>query len=134
MWIVRGLVVWLIIMMVETLHGIVRQALLAPTVGDFSARQISVFTGAALILIVTVLFIRWIGVKSPARLMLLGAVWVALTIAFELLLGRLVFDLPWDRLLEDYDLRHGGLMPIGLLVMGLVPLIAARWRGRRSAR
>lgn len=134
MWIVRGLCVWLVIMMVESLHGIVRQALLAPMVGDFRARQISVFTGAVLILIVSVLFIRWIGVRSSGRLLFLGVLWVGLTVAFEFIFGRLVLDLPWERLLEDYHLLRGGLMPIGLIVLAFAPLIASRWRGRQSSR
>ena len=134
MWIVRGLCVWLVIMMVESLHGIVRQALLAPMVGEFRARQIRVFTGAVLILIVSVLFIRWIGVRSSARLLFLGVLWVVLTVAFEFILGRFILGLPWERLLEDYYLLHGGLMPIGLIVLACAPFIASRWRGRQSSR
>ena len=48
----RGVVVWCGIIIVEVFHGIARTVLLAPLVGDFRARQIAVFTGSILILIV----------------------------------------------------------------------------------
>jgi hypothetical protein len=30
---------------------------------------------------------------------------------------------------SDYNLLQGGLLPIGLLVLTVAPLLAARWRG-----
>ena len=54
--------------------------------------------------------------------------WVLLTIGFELLLGW-VLGLGWARILEDYDLPHGGLMPLGLLFMLCAPWLAMPRRG-----
>jgi hypothetical protein len=54
---------------------------------------------------------------------------VVLTIAFEMGLGRLVFDMDWARIASDYDLRLGGFMGLGLLCMLFTPWVAARWRG-----
>jgi len=51
-----------------------------------------------------------------------------LTLVLEIGLGRLVFGFPWERILSDYDLPRGGLMPLGLLVMALAPLLVARRR------
>ena len=45
MFLFRALLVWLIIIGVETVHGILRGLFLAPLIGDFQARRISVFTG-----------------------------------------------------------------------------------------
>jgi hypothetical protein len=33
-----------------------------------------------------------------------------LTVLFEIGLGRLLLDLPWDRITEDYDLTRGGFL------------------------
>ena len=43
--ILRGVVVWVCIIIVEVLHGIARTMILAPVVGDFRARQIAVVYG-----------------------------------------------------------------------------------------
>ena len=37
--------------------------------------------------------------------------------------------LPWERLAADCNLLEGGLMPLGLLVLFLSPLIAAKVSG-----
>ncbi len=50
MFLLRALAVWLVIMCVEFIHGVLRTLYLAPLVGDFQARQISVLLGSLLIL------------------------------------------------------------------------------------
>jgi len=39
----KAFVVWLALMAAEFVHGVLRIALLVPIVGDFRARQLSVF-------------------------------------------------------------------------------------------
>jgi len=51
-----------------------------------------------------------------------------LTLTFEIVGGRLV-GLSWDRILSDYNIRRGGLLPLGLLAVTLAPLLAAWARG-----
>lgn len=117
-------------MVAEVMHGIVRTVWLAPQVGDFRARQIAVVSGSLLILLIASLTIRWMRIRNGSALLTIGGLWVALTLAFEIALGRWVLDYSWEHLASDYDLRHGGLLPIGLLVMAMSPWLAARMRGR----
>jgi hypothetical protein len=72
------------IIIVEVLHGIGRTLFLAPAVGDFRARQIAVFTGSFLILVVATSFIRWIRPAHPGEAVYVGIVWLVLTLAFIL--------------------------------------------------
>ena len=124
----RAFTVWLVIIAVETVHGILRTLLLVPIVGDFPARQISVFTGSLLIFGVTLFLINWIAVRTNLQLLGVGLLWVVLTVLFELGLGRLVLGLPWERITEDYDLTRGGFMCLGLLFMTVSPWLAASFR------
>jgi hypothetical protein len=55
-------------------------------------------------------------------------VWVVLTVVFEVTFGRLVMRSSWQRLRSDYDLAHGGLLPLGLVALAGSPLVAARLR------
>jgi hypothetical protein len=128
MFLLRALVVWLVIIAVETVHGILRTLLLVPMMGDFPARQISVFTCSLLIFGVTLLFINWIAARTTLQLLMVGTIWVLLTILFEITLGRLVLDLSWDRITEDYDITRGGFLGFGLLFMAVSPLLAATFR------
>jgi peptidoglycan/LPS O-acetylase OafA/YrhL len=126
----RSIAIWLVIIIAESIHGALRQLYLAPLIGDFPARRVSVFTAIGLILVISLLTIRWLQAHDGGTLVRIGALWVTLTILFEAGLGRaLGYD--WKRILEDYDLSKGGLMALGLLAMLFTPLIAARVRGVR---
>jgi hypothetical protein len=74
----------------------------------------------------------WVKAGTAARLLAVGLAWVALTVLFEVALGRLVPGLPWGRLAEDYDPSRGGLMGLGLVIMTVSPVLAARLRRRTT--
>lgn len=124
----KSAAVWLLLMCAETLHGTLRIFLLAPTVGDFRARQIAVFTGALIIFVITTACIKWIKPTKVLTCLFIGAFWVLLTLGFEISLGLFAFNMSLTRILEDYNLPQGGLMPIGLLLMFFTPLAAAKTR------
>jgi hypothetical protein len=128
----RAAAVWVAIIAAETVHGVLRGLLLVPLVGDFPARRIGVPVGSLLVLAVAWPTVRWVGARTTAGLLGVGAFWVALTVLFELALGRLVLGLSWDRLGEDYDPSRGGFLGFGLLFMAACPLIADRLRTRRG--
>ncbi|MCU0705877.1 MAG: hypothetical protein MUF18_18060 [Fimbriiglobus sp.] len=129
--VLRAVLVWLVIIGVETVHGVLRTLLLVPLVGDFPARRVSVLTGSLLIFGVARAFVRWIGAGTRLRLLGVGLLWVLLTVVFEIGLGRYVLGLSWDRIAEDYDVTRGGLLGFGLLFMAAAPTLAAMLR--RSA-
>jgi len=129
MFLLRGSsAVWIVIICAESLHGMLRTIFLAPHVGDFQARQISVVTGSILILTIAYLFVRWIRPGTTGQRVAVGLMWLVLTLLFELSLGRFILGLSWERLFSDYDLSRGGLLPLGLIALTLSPLIAARVR------
>ncbi|MCA9218157.1 MAG: hypothetical protein KDB27_34045 [Planctomycetales bacterium] len=114
--------------MAEILHGILRAVALVPMVGEFQSNQIGVFTGSLIILVIAWLSVRWIGASRRSDLIIVGSLWLVLTLAFELLIGRLVMNLSWHRLLADYNVLAGGLMPLGLLALLFAPMIASKAR------
>lgn len=127
----RGLLVWLIIIIAESIHGILRTLFLAPLVGDFHARQIAVFTGMLLIFLISCLFIHWINAKNKTTLLFIGLLWVVFTIAFETGTGRIA-GFSWSRILSDYNLMEGGLMPLGIIFLFFAPLLAAKASGSQK--
>ncbi len=121
----RATVVWIVIILAETVHGIARIQILEPSVGEFRARQMAVFSGAAIIFLVTRSLIGWIGANGRFALVAIGLFWVVLTIAFELLIGRFVFGFSWQRIAAEYDITSGSLMPLGLVFLVFCPLLAS---------
>jgi hypothetical protein len=125
----RAFAVWLVVMAAEAIHGTLRQLFLNPVVGDLPARQIGVPVGSAIVFVIALLGIRWIGARTLPRQMLVGAIWVLLTVAFEVGLG-VALGYSRERILADYDVTAGGFMGFGLLFMLFAPALAARARWR----
>ncbi len=129
MFLLRVITIWLIIILAESAHGVVRTLFLAPITGDFKARQIGVFVGSLLILTIAYFSIRWIRAETFASLVAVGLIWLILTLVFEVCLGLFVMNLSLGKILSDYNIPQGGLMPFGLVILVFSPLIAAKLRG-----
>jgi len=129
MFLVRSFLVWLLIILAESVHGTLRQLFLAPLIGDFSARRIAFWVGLLLIFLIACLLIRWINAPTVKSLFAIGVIWMFLTAGFEFGLGYFVLNYSWERMFEDYDISRGGLMGFGLLFMVLIPYLAAKLRG-----
>jgi hypothetical protein len=114
-------------MLLESVHGILRELFVAPVLGDLRARQTGVIVGSALVFAVAWLTSNWLGAQSRRALLRVGALWVALTVVFELTLGR-ALGASWDRILADYNPLRGGFMMLGLAFMYVSPLLAAKLR------
>ena len=76
---VRTLVVWVVLMLAEIVHGTLREFYLKPLIGDFRARQVAVFTGSCLLFGITCWLVRCM--RAEGRLLLVGTAWVVLTVA-----------------------------------------------------
>ena len=129
----RALGLWFLLMIAETLQGLWRAKVLAVWIGDAAAREVSVFTGSLVILLITLASIGWIAARRTRTLLLVGLTWVVLTIGYEVALGRFAFRRSWAEIGSDFGLLHGRLFPIGLLFLMFAPLLAARLRGRTGA-
>lgn len=131
----KAIAVWMLIVLAESIHGAIRELFIAPAIGDMLARQIGVFVGSALILLVAWLTASWLDAATLKDQLSIGALWVALIVIFEISLG-LSLGYTRERMLSDYDITQGGLMAFGLVLMLFAPSIGARLRslGRQSAR
>jgi hypothetical protein len=127
----RAVAIWFLIALAKSVHGTIRRLFIAPVMGDLSARQIGVLTGSTIIFLISWLSIRWIGARKFTYQLEVGALWVVLTVLFEVGLG-LALGYPQARILSDYKVAQGGLMGFGLLFMLFVPSLAAKVRGSRS--
>jgi hypothetical protein len=129
----RALAVWVGILILASLNGALRDLVMAPRLGDTVARAISTMLLCGVVLLVTWLTLGWIGPRSRADTLAIGALWVACTLAFEFLAGHYLFRKPWAELLADYDLRRGRIWIAVLVVTFFAPCWVARMRGWRSA-
>jgi len=126
MW-MRASLVWMLMMLAETGHGVVREVFIAPVIGGMRARQLGVLIGCVLIFVIAWLTARWMGASSKRQQFRVGAYWAILTLIFEFSLG-LALGMSWTHIFADYNPLRGGYMLFGLAFMFLTPWITRKLR------
>lgn len=124
----RALAVWLVLALAEVAQGYLRVRFLNRRVGDRRARQIGVITGSAIIVAITWFTLPWIGVRTEWQALGVGALWLGLMVAFDVGFGRWVFHASWERICEEFDLRRGRWLSLGMAVAFAAPWIVFRLR------
>jgi len=110
---------WFLFMLLAIINAGIRNGVYKPIIGDLRAHQLSTFIFITLILIVTYLIFRFTHISlTTNEAVLIGFVWVIMTICFEFLAGHYVFGNSWEKLFADYNLLQGRVwmfVPISLL-------------------
>jgi len=125
--IIKSLLVWVGFIPVAILNGIVRENFYGPMVGELLAHQIStVVAVVAFVLLAFVVLRNEVQGLDRGSLVLMGVVWVVMTMLFEFGFGHYVVGHSWEKLLMDYDLTKGRVWGLFLLSSLLTPMIVKR--------
>ena len=128
--ILRYVLAWIPMPFIGILNGIIRQYGYKDLVGEMTAHQISCFTGIILFgLYVWFLTLNW-KIESAGQALMIGLLWLGLTVSFEFLFGHFVMKNPWSTLLHDYNILEGRLWLFVLVFITLAPLIFFKLRSR----
>jgi len=103
------------------LNGVLREMTYKSYVGELSAHQISTLTGVILLGLYIWLILRRWELKSGRQALLVGLMWISLTILFEFGFGHYIMHHPWDKLLHDYNILEGRLWLLVLIWVGAAP-------------
>jgi hypothetical protein len=117
----------MLMMLLETGNGYVREVFVAPEIGALHARQLGLLIGCALVLLTAWACSGWLRASTLRTQLIVGGYWVALTLIFEFALGR-AMNVAWATLLNDYNPLRGGFMLLGLVVMFAAPWLTRRGR------
>ncbi|MFL5511490.1 MAG: hypothetical protein ACJ8CN_03520, partial [Gemmatimonadales bacterium] len=120
----RALAIWFGILILANINGAVREFWLIPALGPTLGRALSTILLSALVFLVGWLSITWIAPPTARDAVLVGGLWLILTLAFEFLVGHYVFHKRWAELTEDYHVLRGRIWPLVLLVVLFAPLWA----------
>ena len=119
---VKHLLLWLPMIILAILNGTLRQLFLVKYYSELAAHQLSTITLIVLCSIYVVVVFPFLTVQGSKQALLIGFVWVMLTVLFEFSLGRLTGK-SWAYLLRDYDLMAGHIWPVFLICLLLLPYI-----------
>ena len=124
---------WLVFAVCGVLNGILRESLITPRLGIDAAHVLSTIVLCAVILLGSWLLLKRVRLMDTGTLLLVGIVWLGLTVVFEFGFGHYVMGHPWERLLADYNIFRGRVWVLVLATELVGPLAISRLCGVRGA-
>lgn len=113
---------WLPMIVLAFANAALRQLVFIKYFSELLAHQFSTLTLIGLCAVYTGFVFPYLSLQSSRQALLLGAVWVVLTVLFEFSLGRLV-NRSWDSLLQDYNIFAGRIWPFFLVCLLFLPYV-----------
>ncbi len=122
-----SLLFWFALLVTALINAVIREKLLKPwlepSIGRW-AHQLSVPTGFVLMLLATMLFLKYQKAPyKPADLWIVGMLWCIITLVFEFGFGK-ARGMSWSELFAAYHLWKGELWMLLLLSLIVMPTLA----------
>jgi len=115
---------WFLFMILAIINAIIRNEGYKPLIGDLRAHQLSTFTFIILIFVVTYFVLKFSNLQiSDKEAILLGFLWLMMTITFEFIAGHFIFGNPWEKLIADYNILQGRIWILVLITILFSPYI-----------
>lgn len=114
---------WAVLVILAVINGTVREFTYGRRLTELRAHQLSTLTGMLLSGIAVWLFARFFPIGSERVALVIGLIWLVLTVAFEFTFGRYVAGHSWAKLLADYNLLAGRVWGIFLVWLLMLPSI-----------
>lgn len=119
---------WIGMVILAILNGAVREKIYGPFMRELSAHQLS--TGIGLVLFGWYIW-RLTGIyriDSATHAVLIGGMWLVMTILFEFIFGHFVMGHPWGKLFHDYNFLKGRMWLLVLIWTAVAPYLFFRVR------
>src|SRR3972149_7564380 len=104
---IRYVIAWVPMLFIAIANGALRQFTFGRVMSDLHAHQLSTVIGSILIGLFIYAIIRIWPPTSSKQAVVIGSVWLLLTVIFEFAFGRWGMHRTWDQLLNDYNLAAG---------------------------
>ena len=114
---------WLGLVVIAIFNGAIREKMYGQFMRELSAHQLSTFIGIILFgLYIWVVSGIW-KIESFKQALVIGVMWLIMTIIFEFIFGHFVMKHPWGKLFHDYNIIKGRVWILVLLWTTLAPYI-----------
>ena len=117
---------WIPMVFIAIGNGVARDLGYGKYLTTLRAHQLSTLTAAILFSIYAWVIERHWPLESAAQAILVGGIWLVLTIAFEFVFGYYVAKHSWAKIVAAYDLRKGQVWPLLLLWLFVLPSLVRR--------
>jgi len=119
---------WIGMVAIGILNGIMRENLYGQFMHELSAHQLSTLIGFVLFGVYIWFLTGLIQIESAKHALIIGAMWLALTVVFEFVFGHYIIGHTWGKLFQDYNLVKGRVWSLILIWISIAPYIFYRIR------
>ena len=123
---IRYVLAWVPMLIIAIANGALRQATFAKVMPELRAHQLSTLIGSVLIGVFIWFIIRMWPPPSGRRAVVIGVVWLLLTVAFEFFMGLVLISSPLAQVLQDYNLFGGRVWVLFLTWLTFAPWVFFR--------
>ncbi|HAX74791.1 MAG TPA: hypothetical protein DCY88_02890 [Cyanobacteria bacterium UBA11372] len=127
--ILRYVIAWIPMVFIGVINGILREVTYGKYLNELRAHQVSTATGVLLLGLYILLVARLWGFESATQALIIGCMWLGLTVGFEFIFGHYIAGQSWSKLLADYNIFAGRLWSIVLLWVAVAPVLFYRLLG-----
>jgi hypothetical protein len=110
----------------EMLNGIARTIFLNKRVGVMNAKRISLLPALALCLLICYYYVPFLHIRNDGGLLVLRISLSLFMGLFDIIVARFIVKARWETILNDFNIKKGNLLGLGMLVMAWCPLLASR--------
>ncbi len=112
---------WIGLLLLAIINGAIRDFTYLKTFGEHRAHQISTIKLLLLISAYCYFVFGYWKISSESEAILIGIMWLFLTLAFEFLFGHFVARQSWEKLFANYNISRGRLWILILIWTAIVP-------------
>lgn len=116
-------ITWIPGIPIAIINGLIRNTIYRKFLNELHAHQLSAISFALFFSIYVWFILKWVRLSSTQDALLLGLVWLSLTIVFEFLFGHYVMGQSWSNLFHDYNLLAGRVWVLVLIWITIIPII-----------
>jgi hypothetical protein len=124
----RYVLAWFPMLVIAVVNGALRQLTFAKVMSEPHAHQLSTLIGSVCIGIFIWFVVRTWPPSSSKQALLIGLVWVLLTIAFESFMGLALQHRSLPQVLHEYNLLEGRVWALFLIWLASAPWVFFRLR------
>jgi hypothetical protein len=126
---VKYIIAWIGLVAIAIVNGTIREKGYGSLISELRAHQLSTLIGIVLFGGYMIGLMRIWALTSIRQALLIGFIWLVMTVVFEFFFGHYVMGHSWDRLLQDYNLSQGRVWVLVLIWTTFGPYILYRIRG-----
>lgn len=114
---------WIPMIFIAIANGIIRETVYAKFMCELSAHQLSSVTAIFLFVLYTFFFQKQFPLHSSEEALLIGFMWLTLTISFEFIFGHFIMNNSWVKLFADYNILKGKIWILVLITLAALPFL-----------